>query len=279
MVRPAVRRQAVGLIQAELKLSQRRSCHALGFARSSHAYQSRRAPPTELLEKLRSLASRRPRFGYRRLCILLRRDGEVVNHKRVYRLYRAEGLSVRTKRRRRMAASPRVALLPATRPNERWAMDFVSDHTRTGRRFRILTIVDAFSRRCVGMLVETSISAPRLCRFLDELVLEGTPASIVVDNGPEFVSNALDHWAHQHGVTLSFIRPGKPSENGICESFNGRLRDECLNTAWFIDLDDARLIIEAWRRDYNEARPHGSLDGLAPLEYERAWSGLTQRVA
>lgn len=178
-----------------------------------------------------------------------------------------------------MAASPRLKLPVATRPNERWAMDFVSDYTVTGRRFRILTIVDAFSRRCVGMLVETSISGQRVCRFLDELVVNGAPSTITVDNGPEFISNALDRWAHQRKVTLHFIRPGKPCENGICESFNGRLRDECLNTTWFADLDDARRIIEAWRRDYNEVRPHSSLDGLAPMEYERAHLGLTQRVA
>lgn len=281
MVTPAVCRQAVGLVQAELKMSQRQTCRALGVSRASMRYQSVRPVPTELLARLKELASQRPRWGYRQLHRMLRRDGELVNHKRVYRLYRAEGLSVRTKRRKRMAAAPRLALAAPTRPNERWSMDFVSDVTESGRRFRIFTLVDDFTRRCVALVVDTSLSGARLARELSERGARvGLPTTLVCDNGPEFTSKAMDQWAFANKVKLHFIRPGKPTENAFIESFNGKLRNECLNATWFADLDDARRVIAAWRDDYNDVRPHSSLDGLTPSEYERAFNqGLTQRVA
>jgi putative transposase len=280
MVKPAARRQAVGFIQAEFKFSARRACRVVGVARSSWSYASRRPEPKALLEKLHALAAKRPRFGYRRLYTMLRRDGEVVNHKRVYRLYKAEGLSVRTKRRKRMAAAPRTVLPPATKPNERWSMDFVSDSFIDGRRFRVFTLVDDFSRRCIELFVDTSISGGRLARLFGSLgETHGLPKTMVCDNGPEFTSKALDQWAFKNGVTLHFIRPGKPVENAYAESFNGKFRDECLNASWFINLQDARQGIAAWKQDYNEVRPHSSLGDLTPIEYERANSGLTQRVA
>lgn len=261
-------------------MSARRACAVVGLARSSWSYASRRPEPKELVEKLKALASKRPRFGYRRLHLLLRREGHGVNHKRVYRLYKAEGLSVRTKRRKRMAAAPRTVLPPATKPNERWSMDFVSDALLTGRRFRVFTLVDDFTRKCVALHVDSGISGGRIARLFDELGASvGLPSMLVCDNGPEFTSKALDQWAYKNNVTLHFIRPGKPVENAYAESFNGKFRDECLNTAWFVSLDDARRQIEAWRQDYNEVRPHSSLGGLTPMEYERANSGLTQRVA
>jgi putative transposase len=281
MVKPTACRQAVGWIQAEFKVSERKACRALGSSRTSHRYRSTRPVPAELLAKLRELAAKRPRFGYRRLHLLLRRDGMPVNHKRVYRLYRTEGLSVRTKRRRRMVASPRTVLQPATRPQQRWSMDFVSDITETGRRFRVFTLVDDFTRRCLALEVDTSFSGARIARVLGELILmHGKPEMVTCDNGPEFTSRALDQWAFASCVQLHFIRPGKPVENAYAESFNGRFRDECLNSIWFADLLHAREQIRAWLEDYNNARPHSSLDGLTPIEYEQNFNrGLTLSVA
>lgn len=283
MVKPAAYRRAVGFVQAEMKLSTRRSCRALGFARSSMTYESRRAQPSGLVERMKALATQRPRFGYRRLHTLLGREGFKVNHKRVYRLYRLEGLSVRKKARRKLAGHiERTVLPPPTRPNERWSMDFVSDATVTGRRFRTFNIVDDFTRECLAISVDSSINGHRVARLLGELVVaRGKPQFIVSDNGPEFISKALDRWAYETDVKLHFIRPGKPVENAFIESFNGRFRDECLDQHWFADLADARSTIGAWRVDYNEVRPHGSLGGLTPKEYAAQINnpGLTLRVA
>jgi putative transposase len=181
------------------------------------------------------------------------------------------GLTVRIKRRKRLAASPRVAPPSPSRPGQRWSMDFVCDHTAEGLRFRVLTLVDDFSRRSPGLLVERSISGSRVVRFLEELArVNGRPETIVIDNGPEFISNALDQWAHAHNVRLHFIRPGRPVENAFIESFNGKFRDECLNANWFHGLDHAREVIAEWLEDYNERRPHSPLGGLTPTEFERA---------
>jgi putative transposase len=271
MVRPAVRRQAVEHVQQAFGLSERSACRALGFPRASHRYESTRVDAPELEAKLREVAVQRPRFGYRRLHLMLRRAGLNVNHKRIYRLYRLEGLTVRIKRRKRLAASPRVAPSAPIRSGQRWSMDFVCDHTAEGIRFRVLTLVDDFSRRAPGLLVERSMSGARVARFLEELAaVNGRPETIVIDNGPEFVSNALDQWAHAHNVRLHFIRPGRPVENAFIESFNGKFRDECLNANWFHGLDHAREVVAEWVEDYNERRPHSSLGGLTPTEFERA---------
>lgn len=280
MVTPAIRRQVVGHVMKVHDASERRVCSALKVSRTSIRYCSTRKEPTQLVEKMREIAKERPRAGYRGIYRLLRRRGHKVNHKRVYRLYRRDGLSVRTKRRRRFAASPRVELPKATRPNEGWAMDFVSDHLASGRRFRILTLVDRCSRRCPGTLVDTSIPGRRVARFLDELAAAcGTyPKFITVDNGPEFISNALDQWASEHDVRLIFSRPGKPVDNAFIESFNGRFRDECLNANWFYSFEEAKNVIQSWVKDYNEERPHSALGGLTPIEYERA-QVQTSRVA
>lgn len=283
MVKPAVFRRAVGFVQAEFKVSQRRACRILGFARSSLTYESCRKVPTALLDRLKALAAKRPRFGYRRLHILLRREGHLVNHKRIYRLYRAEDLAVRRKHRKRMAAVVRTVLPPPARPNERWSMDFVSDVTVTSRRYRVFVVVDDFTREALALLVDTSIGGARCARLLDELVAaRGKPLTLVSDNGPEFTSKAMDAWAYRTSVKLHFIRPGKPVENAYVESFNGKFRDECLNVHWFNDVLDAREKIELWRQDYNEERPHSSLGGATPIEYARLCKtnpGLTQRVA
>ena len=280
MVSPATRRLVVGLLVKTHGVSERRACRGIGVQRSSIRYESVREEPTKLVENMKQLAAERPRFGYRGIYRLLKRRGHRVNHKRVYRLYKREGLHLRVKRRKRFAASPRLELAKPTKPGERWSMDFVSDHTASGRRFRILTLVDQFSRRCPGVIVDTSITGARIARFLEELAASGErlPAAINVDNGPEFISNALDQWAVEHGVTLRFSRPGKPVDNAFVESFNGRFRDECLNANWFPSLQVAEKVILDWVKDYNHERPHSALDGLTPVEYEQA-QNQTSRVA
>jgi putative transposase len=215
------------------------------------------------------------RYGYRRLHILLRREGWEVNHKRVYRLYAEEGLAVRRKAPRRHASSQVRAARPAAEAANRvWAMDFVSDALSDGRRFRVLTVVDTFTREALAARADARITGDQVVRILEGLVAErGAPASIRVDNGPEFAGRSLDLWAHFNGVTLDFSRPGKPTDNGHIEAFNGRLRQECLAPNWFLCLDDARAKIEAWRTSYNREHPHSALGYLAPGEFAATKAG------
>ena len=268
MVKPAARRRAAETLISDYGLSQRRSCGLMGLARSSFGYRGRRPRPDLLLARLLELARARPRYGYRRLCILLRREGWAVNHKRVYRLYRAEALAVRRRKRKRLARTQRQPMPPAALPNQRWSIDFMSDTLAAGRPFRTFNVVDGCSRECPAIEVATSIPGQRVTRVLDRLLeTRGAPEALVADNGPEFTGKALDAWAYRHGVELHFIRPGKPIENAYVESFNGKFRDECLNENWFTDIEDARIKIEAWRRDYNEKRPHSSLGNLTPAQF------------
>lgn len=241
------------------------------MSRSSARYRTRRSGDEELRERLRTLAGERRRFGYRRLCVLLRREGFAVNHKRVYRLYREEGLSVPKRRRKRVARKRRLPLLFPLAPNRLWSLDFVQDTLSWGRKFRLLTVVDAYSRESLAIEVDTSLSGERVVRVLERLVAErgSLPDVIVLDNGPELTSRALDQWAYERGVELHFIEPGKPQQNGFIESFNGRLRDECLNEHWFQNLPHAKRIIEEWRVDYNVNRPHSSLGNLTPQEFRQ----------
>ena len=253
---------------AHPELSERRACGLAGLGRSSFRYQQREWEESGLTERLKQLATERRRFGYRRLTVLLNREGREVNHKRVYRLYREEGLSVRRRKRKRIGAVERQALALPTRTNERWSMDFVSDGLGDGRKFRSLNIVDDYSRECVAAEVDTSIPGGRVVRVLERLgELRGLPEILVTDNGPEFAGQALDVWAYERGVKLHFIQPGKPIQNAFIESFNGKMRDECLNEHWFRTLSEARQRIEAWRRDYNEVRPHSSLANRTPQEF------------
>lgn len=195
----------------------------------------------------------------------------MVNHKRVHRVYRALGLQVRKRSRKRLARPRAEPLGAPTAVGEQWAMDFVSDGLASGRRIRALTVVDVYSRECVAIEVDLSLPSARVSRVLDRVALDrGYPKAIVVDNGPEFTSLALDEWAADHGVELRFIAPGKPTQNAFIESFNGRFRDECLNENWFVNLPDAIETIEAWRRDYNEVRPHSALGNSTPAEFSRA---------
>jgi putative transposase len=242
---------------------------------SVNQYQPQAADDRALRQRLRDLAGQRKRFGCPRLHVLLRREGLVINHKRTERIYREEGLALRRKRRRKGAAGARVVMPSPQRPNERWSMDFVSDSIVTGRRFRALAIVDDFSRECPAIEVDTSLGGSRVVTVLDRLAqTRGLPEIITTDNGPEFAGKALDEWAYRKGVKLNFIRPGKPIENAFAESFNGRFRDECLNTNWFTTLKHAREVIEEWRRDYNNVRPHSSLNDRTPKEYAALTAGL-----
>jgi putative transposase len=210
--------------------------------------------------RLKELAAKRIRFGYRRLTAMLAREAISVNHKRVYRLYREEGLAMRIRQRRRIRWSGAVSSAVARRPNERWSMDFMRDCVSRGKVIRMLTLVDDCTRECPAIEVDTSLGGLRVRRVLDRMASErGLPEAIVVDNGPEFRGRALAAWSEQRGVRLEFIQPGKPAQNAYIESFNGRLRDECLNANWFASLSDARRKIETWRQDYNEQRPHSSL--------------------
>ena len=257
---------------AGFQISERRACAVLRFGRSSHRYRSRGDPQLFLRMRLRDLAQSRVFYGYRRLHILLLRDGWRINHKRTYRLYTEENLTMRTKRpRRRRSAVKRLARPVVIAPDQCWSMDFVADALADGRRFRALTIVDHFSRESVGIEVGASLTGQHVVEVLRRLNRLGRrPQWITVDNGSEFISKALDQWAHWHKVQLDFIRPGKPVENAYIESFNGRFRQECLNANWFTSLEDARMTIEAWRQEYNAQRPHSALGGLSPQEFLRA---------
>ena len=249
-------------------VSERRACSALCVSRTSKRYQSRRPDCTALKQRLCELALARPRYGYVRLHILLRREGWRVNKKKVYRLYHELGLMVRTKRRRKHASHLRVTPSPTQRRNERWAMDFVSDSTADGRSFRVLTVIDTHTRECLVLEVARSLCAPQVTAALDRVIAtRGKPQMITCDNGTEFTSNHFDAWAYSHGVSIDFIQPGRPVENGFIESFNGKLRDECLNTSWFTDVEEAQSGIKAWGLDYNEVRPHSRLGQLPPATY------------
>ena len=267
-MRPAIRRTAVAWLRKHFAMSERRACRLVGLHRSTCRYPAKPARDDELVERLKDLAAKRPRFGYRRLGILLRREGFKINHKRIYRVYREQNLAVRRKKRKKLAARARVMLPGPSQVNERWSMDFMADSMVSGRCLRTLNVVDDFSRECPAIEVDTSIPGRRVARVLDRLAeTRGLPEMIVVDNGPEFAGKHLDAWAYRNGVKLHFIRPGKPVENCFVESFNGKFRDECLNEHWFVDLQDARDKIETWRIDYNRVRPHSSLDNLTPKEF------------
>lgn len=270
MVVPAARREVVSFFRKEFRLSERRACGLVSLDRTSYRYCHRKQDDPTIRERLRELARERPRFGYRRLWVMLRREGHLINHKKVYRLYRLEGLAVRRRTRRRKACAAVRVVDAVVRPNQRWSMDFTHDGwgRRGGGRFRTLNIVDDFTRECLAIEVDVSLPAARVMRVLDQLIeLRGKPEVIVVDNGPEFASKALDGWAYDNKVGLRFITPGKPVENAFIESFNGKFRDECLNYHQFKSLWHARYLIEEWRNDYNERRPHSALGNLTPREF------------
>src|SRR5690606_6121777 len=263
------RRHVVEKIQAAVGISERRAIRFTGFPRSTIRYESTREPQDALRVRIRELADQRKRWGYRMIHTVLRREGWPVNRKRVQRLYREEGLAVRRRGKKRRSEAPRVVRQGLSGRNERWSMDFMTETLSSGRRFRCLNIIDELSRECLAIHVAHSISAVRVIEVLERLREErGLPSVIVTDNGSEFTSRAFDAWAYARGVKIDFIQPGKPVQNAFVESFNGTLRDDCLNLHWFLSLNDAKQTIEDWRRDYNEIRPHSSLGGLTPSEYE-----------
>ena len=252
----------------EQKLSERRACRLVGQARSVQRHKSVRVEIPGLVDRLLKHARERPRFGYKRLTILLCRDGFHVNHKRVYRIYKEHDLTVRRKRRKQASKASRKALPVSTRLNDCWSMDFLSDSMSDGRSLRVFAAIDDHSRLCVAMDFDVTMSAPRVTRLLD-LAIEtyGRPKIIRTDNGPEFTSKAFDAWAYARGIEHHFIRPGKPVENAFAESFNSRIRDEFLNQHCFFSVVHARNLGADWREDYNAVRPHTSLGGLAPEQF------------
>ncbi|TXH80339.1 MAG: IS3 family transposase [Rhizobium sp.] len=279
MVGPAVQRDAVAHLQAVMGLSERRACTIVGADRKMVRYRSCRPPDTELRTRLRDLANERRRFGYRRLFILLRREGEPSGVNRIHRLYREEGLSVRKRRARRKAVGTRAPILVEARPNARWSTDFVHDQFTNGRRFRILNIVDDVTKQCLGAIPDTSISGRRVARELTAIIeRHGKPGMIVSDHGTEFTCNAMLAWCRDSGIDWHFIAPGKPMQNGFAESFNGRMRDELLNETLFFDLDDARAKIAVWIADYNQQRPHSSLGYLTPAAYAANFTATNDRL-
>ena len=255
-------------LRQAFQMSERRACLVIGTDRASVRYRAVRPEDGVLRERLKALAQQRRRFGYRRLYVLLRREGQVVNKKRVQRLYREERLTVRRRGgRKRALGTRRPHEVPVT-PNQRWSLDFIHDQLTDGRRFRILAVVDDCTRECLALIADTSISGRRVARELDDIIRQwGRPNTIVSDNGTELTSNAILSWADVTGVGWHYIAPGKPQQNGFIESFNGRLRDELLNETLFRSLPHARAILEAWRRDYNETRPHSKLGWMTPAAY------------
>jgi putative transposase len=276
MVTPAAHREAVAYLQSTYEMSQRRACRVIGTDRTSVRYQVTRPDDGVLRERLRALAQERRRFGYRRLHVLLRREGEVVNRKRVQRIYREERLTVRRRGGRKRAVGTRRPIETPLKVNQRWSLDFVSDQMTDGRRFRVLTVIDNCTRECLALVADTSLSGLRVARELDAIIAQrGRPDMIVSDNGTEYTSNAILGWADETGVGWHYIAPGKPQQNGMNESFNGRLRDELLNETLFRSLPHARAVLEDWRRDYNEQRPHSKLGWMTPRAYASAISGET----
>jgi len=266
-MKPGRKRKLVDVVRSEWRISIRRACRALEVDRSTYHYKSRRSGQAAIEQRIREICHVRVRYGYRRVHILLRREGWVINQKKTRRIYRELGLQLRNKTpKRRVKAKLRDDRRPATRSNETWAMDFVHDQLATGHKLRVLTIVDIFSRFSPALEPRLTFRGTDVVATLDRVCNEvGFPATIRVDQGSEFVSRDLDLWAYQRGVTLDFSRPGKPTDNAYIEAFNGRFRAECLNAHWFLSLADAQKKVEDWRRYYNEERPHGAIGNRPPI--------------
>ena len=278
MVMPAARREAAAHLHQVYGVSQRRACQAIGADRSSVRYRCRRPDDGAIRVRLREIAAVRRRFGYRRLHILLQREGLTLNHKKLRRIYAEERLQVRRRGGRKRALDTRAPLTLPQGPNQRWSMDFLHDQLSDGRRFRILAIVDDFTRECLALVADTSLSGLRVGRELDAIIAErGKPAACVSDNGTELTSTAILRWSRDSGIEWHYIAPGKPQQNAFIESFNGRLRDELLNETLFSSLAHARAVLAEWRLDYNTIRPHSSLGNLPPAHYAKLSASASQR--
>lgn len=279
MVTPAAKRQAVAHLLSVHEMSERRACHVVGADRTMIRYRSRRPDDTVLRERLLVLAGERKRFGYRRLHVLLRQEGHVVNRKRIERLYREERLTVRRRRGRKKARGTRVPILVKAKPNARWSVDFVHDQLVSGRRLRIFNVVDDVTKECLAAIADTSISGRRVARELEATVANrGKPELIVSDHGTEFTSNAMLEWTLKAGVAWHFIAPGKPQQNGICEAFNARMRDELLNETLFFSLGQAREALARWIADYNHCRPHSAIGYQTPAAYAARLTATDDRL-
>jgi putative transposase len=278
MVTPAVKRQAVAHLCVAYEVSQRRASRTIGADRTSIRYRSIRPDDATLRSRLRELAAQRRRFGYRRLLILLRREGISVNHKKLRRLYREERLQVRKRGGRKRALGTRAPMTIPKGPNQRWSLDFLSDQLSDSRRFRILAVVDDFTRECLALVADTSISGQRTARELDAIIeRRGKPLSVVSDNGTELTSMAILNWCQETGVEWHYIAPGKPTQNAFIESFNGRLRDELLNETLFASLAHARVALADWQSDYNDFRPHSAIGNMPPAVYAKLSDSAKQR--
>jgi putative transposase len=268
MVTPAARREAVAHLRTTFEVSERRACKVLGADRTSVRYRGRRADDSVVRARLRELAAIRRRFGYRRLFVLMRREGLVMNHKKFRRLYREERLQVRRRGGRKRALGTRAPLAIPQGPNQRWSLDFLSDAFVEGRRFRILAVVDDFTRECLALIADTSLPGLRVVRELEIIMARrGRPAICVSDNGTELTGMAVLRWSQEIRLEWHYIAPGKPTQNAFIESFNARLRDELLNETLFTSLAQVRAVLNAWKDDYNNARPHSALGNLTPTEY------------
>lgn len=269
MVKPARKKPIVARLVEHHRLSERTACRLVGLSRTAYRYQAKPTGDRVLRGRLKSLAAEHTRYGDLLLHGILKAEGLVVNKKRTYRRYTEEGLQVRTKKRKKLQR-PRLPMELPTAPNQRWSMDFVSDQLSDGRRFRVLNVVDDYSRERVGQLASVSISGRRVARFLDQLADQRRlPPLIICDNGPEFTSKAMFFWAKERHTKLGFIPPGKPTQNAFVENLNGKFRSECLNQHWFRSLEEARREIDQWREHYNRVRPHSSLGYLPPVEFTR----------
>jgi putative transposase len=270
MVTPAGEREAVAHLTQDYEVSQRRACEVVGCCRMTVRYQPVRPDDAGLRDRMKAIAHERRRFGYRRIHIMLKREGVAVNHKRLFRLYREEKLSVRKRGGRKRAIGTRAPMVVPMVPNQRWSLDFVSDQLTDGRRFRVLTVVDDCTRECLALVADTSLSGLRVARELKQLITQrGKPKMIVSDNGTELTSNAILNWSDEAHVEWHYIAPRKPTQNGFIESFNGRLRDEKLNETLFTTLHQVRVELSQWRNDYNHHRPHSRLGWLTPSEFAR----------
>ena len=267
MVKPVERKPVASYLIDTFGLSERRACQLAKLSRTGYRYESKGCDDQALRARLKQLAAQYSRYGYLLLHGLLKAEGMVTNKKRTYRIYTEEGLQVRTKRRKKLTR-PMLVMDSPSGVNERWSMDFVADQLSNGRRFRVLNVVDDFSREVVGQLTEFSISGARVARFLNQLIdSRGRPDSITCDNGTEFTSKAMFFWSKETSVRLNFIQPGKPTQNAFVESLNGKFRDSCLNQQWFRSIEEARYEIDQWRHHFNYERPHSSLNYLTPVAF------------
>lgn len=276
---PQAKKKCVQAMEAH-GLSQRRACRLVGACRGTVRCKSiKGANEEDLRKKIQKIAHERRRFGYRRIHLLLKRDGVRINHKKVFRLYRELDLKVRRRGARKRVLGARLEQIKIAAPNQRWSLDFVQDTLQCGRKIRMLTVIDDYTRECLDIAVDRSLSGERVKKVLDRLIeFRGKPKAIRSDNGTEFTSNTILKWALERGVEWQYIQPGKPMQNGHIESFNGKLRDECLNENLFFDLRQSREVIERWRCDYNYNRPHSGIDGLTPVEMLRQESCLEDQV-